>query len=111
MKRAEEMRVVFMPWAGLVAAIVGGVLAHQFGSQGTFNNCAAISPLPLLIVSALSLLLVILGGLESWRVVKADSETPARKVVAIVSVGLAALFMMAILLPVIASLMLPPCFQ
>lgn len=100
-----------MPWAGLVAGIVGGALAHQFGSDGTFDDCAVISPVPLLIIALLSLALVVVGGLESLRVVRSESETPARRVVAIVSIGMAALFIMAIVLPMIASLVLPPCFM
>ena len=111
MRRSQEMSVLFMPWAGLVAGIIGAGLAHQFGSEGTFNSCKAISPVPILIVSILCLLLIGVGGFESWRVLRADSETPARKVVAIVSLGTVGLFLMATILPMIASLVLPPCFQ
>jgi hypothetical protein len=111
MRRSQERRELFMPWAGLVAGTIGAGVAHQFGAEGTFDGCDAVSPLPLLIVSALCLLLVAIGGFESWRVVRADAETPARKVVAIISVGSVALFLMAILLPMVASLVLPPCFQ
>lgn len=110
MKRSEA-RDVFMPWAGLTAGLIGGALAHQFGSEGMFDNCAVVSPAPLLLVSIACLVLVVAGGLESWRVLRGDSETPARKVVAVVSVGCVALFAMAIVLPMFASLMLPPCFQ
>ena len=111
MKRTEEMRDLFMPWAGLVAGTIGAGFAHQFGAEGSFDNCSAYSPVPLLIVSALCLLLVAVGGLASWRVMRADSETPARKVVAIISVGSVALYVLAILLPMVASLVIPPCFQ
>ena len=100
-----------MPWAGLVAGILGGALAHQFGSEGTFNSCKAISPIPLLLVALLCIVLILAGGLESLRVVRADAETPARKLVAIISLGCVGLFLMAILMPMIASLVLPPCFQ
>lgn len=105
------MRDLFMPWAGLVAGTVGAGIAHQFGSDGTFNSCKAISPVPLLIVSVFCLLLVVIGGLGSWRVLRADSETPSRKMVAIISVGSVALFLLAILLPMVAALVIPPCFQ
>ena len=110
MKRSEA-RDVFMPWAGLSAGVVGGALAHQFGSEGMFDNCAAVSRAPLLLVSIACLALAIVGGLESWRVLRGNSETPARKVVAVVSVGSVALFAMAIILPMIAAVMIPPCFQ
>lgn len=111
MKEWRETRVLFMPWAGLVAGIVGVAIAHQFGSEATFNNCDANSPVPLLIVAVLCLVLIAVGALESWRVLKEDSETSARRLVAIISLGCVALFIMAILLPMIAALVLPPCFQ
>ena len=111
MKRSSEMRDLFMPWAGLVAGTIGAGFAHQFGAEGSFDNCSRFSPLPLLIVSVVCLLLVAVGGLESWRVVRGDSETPARKLVAIISVGSVALYLLAILLPMVASLVIPPCYQ
>ena len=111
MKRSSEMRDLFMPWAGLVAGTIGAGFAHQFGAEGSFDNCSRFSPLPLLIVSVVWLLLVAVGGLESWRVVRGDSETPARKLVAIISVGSVALYLLAILLPMVASLVIPPCYQ
>lgn len=111
MKCSGEMRDLFMPWAGLIAGTVGAGLAHQFGAEGSFDNCSRFAPVPLLIVSAICLLIVAVGGLESWHVVRGDSETPARKVVAIISVGSVALFVLAILLPMVAAVVIPPCFQ
>jgi hypothetical protein len=109
--RRSGARGLLMPWAGLVAGLAGAALAHQFGSEGMFDNCAVISPVPLLLAAALGLALAIGGGLASLRVIRGEAETPVRKVVATVSVGSAALFCFAILLPTIASLVLPPCFQ
>ena len=110
MSTSRELRELFMPWAGLVAAIVGAGVAHQFGSEGTFDSCTAISPVPLLVVSLLCLLLVAAGAVGSWRVFREELETPARKLVAIISLASSALFALAILLPMIASLIIPPCF-
>lgn len=110
MSKSSEMRELFMPWAGLVAGIIAAGIDHQFGSEGTFDSCTAISPVPLLIVSALCLLLTAAGALGSWRVLRDDPEAPARKLVAIISLACSALFVLAILLPMIASLVLPPCF-
>lgn len=104
------MRELFMPWAGLVAGIVGAGIAHQFGVEGTFDSCTATSPVALLIVSLLCLLLIGAGALGSWRVFREDMEAPARKLVAIISLASSALFVLAILLPMIASLVIPPCF-
>ena len=111
MKNPGGIRDLLMPWAGLGGGILGAGIAHQFGSQGVFDDCATISPLPLLGVAVLCLVLVTGAGVESWRVVRADAETPARRLVAMISVGCVGLFAIAIILPMIAALMLPPCFQ
>ena len=111
MKRSNQFVDLFMPWAGLVAGVVAAGVTHQFGSEGTFDHCAAISPVPLLIVSIIGLVVTAAGGLGSYRVFRGSAETPARKVIAVISIGCAALFVLAILLPMIASLVLPPCFQ
>ena len=111
MSRAIQFGDLFMPWAGLIAGLVGMVVTHQFGSEGVFDACETISPVPLLLVALLGLAFAVAGGLASLRVLRADAETPVRKLVAAISVGSAGLFCLAILLPAIASLMLPPCFQ
>ena len=58
----------------------------------------------------LGIVLVTLGALGSWRVYSADNETPARRMVAIVSVMACAIFALAIILPFIASLVIPRCW-
>lgn len=111
MKRAGEFRDLFMPWAGLVAGIAGLILAHQFGSDGVFNDCSLVSPLPLILAAIIGSALAVAGAIASWRVLRGEAETSARKLIAIISLGCVALFLLAIVLPVIASLVLPPCFQ
>ncbi len=111
MKRSSELADLFMPWAGLVAGLVAAGVVHQFGSEGTFDHCAAISPVPLLVVAIIGLLVTAAGAFASYRVFRSDGEGPARKMIAVISLGSAALFVMAIILPMIASLVLPPCFQ
>lgn len=111
MKERSALSTMFLPWAGLVAGTIGAALAHQFGSEGTFDDCAAISPVPLLVVSLIGLAFAIAGGVGSWGVLRDESEGPARRVIATVSVGAAALFIFAILLPMVASLVIPPCYQ
>ena len=111
MKDRSELADLFMPWAGLVAGVVAAGVTHQFGSEGTFDDCAVISPIPLLLVNVLGILVVVAGALASWRTLREDSETHARKVVAFISVGAAGLFALAIVLPTIASLVIPRCYQ
>lgn len=98
-----------MPWAGLVVGVVAVAIVHQVGSNGTFDKCATMAPVPLLIVAALGLLACGISGLVSWRSLRLSDDHP-RRVVAIISVGCAVFFALAILYPMIASIMLPPCF-
>jgi hypothetical protein len=107
----ERMRDRFMPWAGLALGTLGAGLAHQLGSDSTFQDCSVGSPLIIIIGTIVGLTLVALGALGSFRVYGADSETPARKLVAVVSLMACALFALAITLPFIASLLIPRCWQ
>jgi H+/Cl- antiporter ClcA len=107
----RETRDLLMPWAGLICGLIGGAIVHQFGSEGTFDRCDIVSPVPLLIVVILGLVFAVAGGLASWSVLRADTETQVRKLVATISLGMVGLFCFAMLLPAIASVVLPPCFQ
>jgi membrane associated rhomboid family serine protease len=102
--------VAFVPWAGLVVGLISAAVVHQFGSEGTFDHCRTISPGPLLVVAAIGILACVASGLASWRGIR-GSDDEARRVVGVISAGMAALFIFAILLAMIASLVLPPCFQ
>ena len=111
MKRRGEFTKQFMPWAGLATGILAAGVSHQFGAEGIFDDCAVISPIPILIVNALAIVVVAAGAFWSWPILRQDSETHARKVIAFISVGASALFFLAILLPTIASLIIPRCYQ
>jgi cytochrome bd-type quinol oxidase subunit 2 len=107
----REIADLLMPWAGLMIGLVALAIAHQYGSDRVFDDCLATSPAPLLIVSVVAIAATIGGAFLSWRVFDSDAEAPARKVAAAVSMGTAALFVLAMLLPMIAALLIPPCFQ
>ena len=110
MSRMRRIPEAFAPWAGLVVGLPALIMVHQGGSEGVFNDCSSVSPVPLLIIAVLGLVACVISGLASWRSIRrSDSET--RRVVATVSAGLAAVFSFAIILVMIASLVLPPCFQ
>ena len=108
MKQTNDLRGMLVSWAGLVIGLVAAGLVHQFGAEGTFNDCRTVSPGPLLVVSIVGLLASTGAGVTSMG--PARSETGARRVVAVISVGMAALFGFAIILPMIAAFILPPCF-
>ena len=72
-------------------------------------RCGTLAPGPLLVVAAVGLLACAVSALLSWRSLKGEADL-SRRVVAIVSTGCATLFGLAILFPMIAALVLPPCF-
>jgi hypothetical protein len=108
--KTERFRDRFMPWSGLVLGTLGAGLAHQIGSDSTFQDCQFSSPAIIILGTVIGLAFVALGAFGSWRVYSAHAETPARKLVAVVSLMACALFALAILLPFIASLVIPRCW-
>ena len=98
-----------MPWAGLVIGLIAVAFVHQFGSDSSFDHCWAAAPFPILVVALIGVIACFITGLVSWRSFRGETEV-ARRVIATISVGCAAVFSLAIILPMIATLMLPPCF-
>jgi hypothetical protein len=109
MTRAREVAEAFAPWAGLVTGVVATGIVHQFGSDGVFNDCRAVSPGPLLIVGVLGIIACALSGFASWRSTSGLANEASR-VIGIVSTGMSILFIFAIVLAMVAALVLPPCF-
>lgn len=109
--KTERIRDRFMPWAGLALGTLGGGLAHQIGADATFQDCHFSSPVVVILAALVGLLLVALGALGSWSVYAADGEGPARRMIAIVSVMACGIYALAIILPLIASLVIPGCWQ
>ena len=108
--KTERARDRFMPWAGLAFGTLGAGLTHQLGSDSTFQDCRVGSPLIVIIAVLIGLVLVTFGALISWRVYDADAETPARRLIAVVSMMACAIFALAIVLPFIASMVIPRCW-
>lgn len=109
--KSERARDRFMPWSGLALGTLGAGLAHQVGSDATFQDCTAGSPSIVIIAALAGLILVGLGALGSFRIYNAKAETPARQLVAAVSLMSCALFAVAIILPFIAAMVIPRCWQ
>ena len=108
--KTERIRDRFRPWAGLALGTLGAGIAHQLGADSTFQDCAASSPWMVIVATIIGLSLIGFGALMSWRVYGAKGEAPARRLVAVVSVMSCALFALAVVLPLIASLVIPPCW-
>jgi hypothetical protein len=99
-----------MPWAGLALGTTGYFVAHQIGSDATFQDCRVGSPLIVILGTLLGLLIIGAGALGSWRVYAAEGESPARKLVATVGLLACALYVIGIVLPFIAALVIPRCW-
>jgi uncharacterized membrane protein YidH (DUF202 family) len=106
----ERIRDGFMPWAGLALGTTGFFLAHQLGSDATFQDCHVGSPLIVLLGTVLGLAVIGLGAAGSWRIYAAESEGPARRLVAVVGLLACALYVMGVILPLIAALVIPRCW-
>jgi hypothetical protein len=105
-----RIRDGFMPWAGLALGTTGFFLAHQIGSDATFQDCRTGSPGVVILGTLIGLFLIAVGALGSWRIYAAEDEGPARRFVAIVSVLSCALYAIGVLLPFIAALVIPRCW-
>jgi hypothetical protein len=107
--KARRIRDGFMPWAGLALGTAGFILAHQLGSNATFQDCRVGSPWIVIAVTIIGLAIIAMGALGSWRIY-ARGGTTAPRVIAAVSLMSAALFALAIILPFIAALVIPRCW-
>lgn len=109
--KAERFRDRFMPWSGLALSTLGVGIAHQLGADSTFQDCRASSPTVIIIGTLVGLTLIALGALGSWRIYGREEEGPARHLVATVSLMACLLFSLAVILPFIASMLIPRCWQ
>jgi hypothetical protein len=108
--RTERIRDGFMPWAGLALGTTGFFVAHQLGSDATFQDCRIGSPWMVIVGTILGLAMIAAGALGSWRIYASRSEAPARRTIAVVSVLACALCALGVILPLIAALVIPPCW-
>ena len=108
--KTERIRDGFMPWAGLALGTAGYFIDHQLGGDSTFQDCRVGSPLIVLVATLAGLAIIGLGVLGSWRVYASPSETPARRLVAVIGLLACALYTIGVTLPLIAALLIPRCW-
>ena len=101
----------FLPWGGIALGTAGFFLAHQIGSDATFQDCRVGSPWIVILGTIVGVAVVAVGALASWRVYSSDSETEARRLVASISLMCCALFAIGIFLPFISAMVIPRCWR
>jgi len=109
-KTSERIRDGFMPWAGLALGTTGYFLAHQLGSDSTFQDCRVGSPWMVLVATIVGLAVIGVGAFGSWGVYAARTESPARRLLAVVGLLACVLYAIGIILPFIAALIIPGCW-
>jgi hypothetical protein len=108
--KTDRIRDRFRPWAGLALGTTGYFIAHQLGSDSTFQDCRIGSPWMVILAMLVGLAVIGLGALGSWRVYAADSDSPARRLVAAVGLMADVLFAIGVVLPFIAAMVIPRCW-
>jgi hypothetical protein len=108
--KTERIRDGFLPWAGLAFGTAGYFIAHQVGSDSTFQDCRIGSPLIVLLGTLLALAIIGVGAFGSWRVYASTAEPPARRLVAAVGLLACVLYVIGVILPLIAALLIPRCW-
>ena len=109
--KTVRFRDGFRPWAGIALGTLGAGIAHQLGGDSTFQDCSVGSPAVVIIGTIVGLALIGFGALLSWRVYGAKDEGPSRHMLATVSLLASAIFALGVILPFIASMLIPRCWQ
>jgi hypothetical protein len=100
-----------LPWSGFLAVLAGWALSHQIGSNSNFDKCQTTEPLPMVLLGLAGLAVLLTGGLLSHRLWKrGEAETATRRFLALVGMGMCALFAAALVFQTLSSLIIPQCF-
>ena len=108
--KTKSIRDGFMPWAGLALGTTGYFLAHQIGSDSTFQDCRVGSPWVVVLGTLVGLGVIAVGAFGSWGIYAARDEAPARRLVAVVGLLACALYTIGVALPFIAAMIIPGCW-
>jgi hypothetical protein len=87
------------------------VLSQHGGSYQSFDNCAGSGAVPILLIGIAALSLIGIGAwlaLRVWR--EREAAQGARRFIAGMGLGIAALMAIAIILQTAGSLIIPKCF-
>ena len=109
MSRAPKVFQQLVPWGGMLVGAIAAALFHPLGADNVFFNCQYSTPIPVVILGLAALLLIAGGAAASWSVWREKGEGSARRLVAGVSLMVAALLAFFGLLTIAAALIIPPC--
>ena len=109
--KATRARDLLLPWSGLLGGSFGWFITHQIGSNQSFDHCGHSGAVPILLAGIFGIGLALWGA---WLAsgVRRDpaSSQGARRFLAVTGIGIAALFVTAIILQTAAALIIPRCF-
>ena len=98
------------PWAGMIAAFLGVMVQHQGIGDALHYRCGPAVNRADLVAGAAALLLMAIGALVSWRVLRGDADaTGTRRFVAQLSLMAVALFALMVVWQTLAGLIEPSC--
>lgn len=98
------------PWAGLIAAFAGVMVQHQGIGDALHYRCGPAVNRADLIAGVIALLLMAIGALVSWRVLRADVDaTGTRRFIAQISLMAVALFALMVVWQTLAGVLEPSC--
>jgi hypothetical protein len=103
-------RSAFAPWAGLHLGALAWWLHHQVGSDLIYLNCRLGGPVLALSLAVACGLLALAGAWISWSARGSGEPFTSRGFGALVSVGAAGIFLLAIILQTAPGLILPGCY-
>jgi hypothetical protein len=106
-------RKAIAPWTGLFVGAGGWFLHHQAGSDAVFWDCRLGGPLLTGLLGLVCGLLVLGGGVISWRArnpsAEAEDRPESHSFAGVVGAGAAGLFLLAIAFQTLSGFIIPAC--
>lgn len=109
--KAARARDLLLPWSGLLGGSFGWFITQQVGSTQGFDHCGHSGAVPIILTGICGLVLALWGCWLASQVRRDRSPSHgARRFIAVTGIGIAALFVTAIILQTAAALIIPRCF-
>jgi len=99
-----------LPWSGFVLGGIAWAVSQQWGSARTNDACLQAWAWQTFLIGLIALVVTAVGAGLSWRV-RGETEAPAPRFIADMSLACATVFALAILFHTISTLIIPRCFS